>query len=311
MPPFNLNTISSGINTADFYLAVPTAVVKFLESDQHTKLLAKPQLRGAEGAKLTFKTGNQIPVISTTFLPVATGGAGQNPLASYTYKDVGITLEITPRFSPEGDILLDLMIDDSSQGASQTVAGTPNVPTFQQRTITTRLRLRDGESNLLAGLIQDNDTRNVTGFPGVIHVPFLSDALSGNVQQQDQTDIVILLTPHIVRGSDVTESDSRRSTSLAADVQCRRPAAAAGDAARRHAGRGSGSVNPGIANAGGRSADTARHDHGARRLAGSGNRRRAESAGAGYTAGAAAGCRAAGRAADRRGAAGARGIDGF
>ncbi|HUK33344.1 MAG TPA: tetratricopeptide repeat protein [Vicinamibacterales bacterium] len=207
VPPFNLNTISRGINTADFYLAVPTAVVRFLESDTHTKVLAKPQLRGAEGQKLTFKTGQQIPVVSTTFLPVATGGAGQNPLASYNYKDVGINLDMTPRVSPEGDILLDLTIDDSSQGPSQTVAGTPNVPTFQQRTVTTRLRLRDGESNLLAGLIQDSQSKVVTGFPGVVHVPILSDALSGNQQQQDQTDVVMLLTPHIVRSTDLTEQD--------------------------------------------------------------------------------------------------------
>jgi general secretion pathway protein D len=208
-PPFNLNTITRGISTADFYLAIPTAVVRFLESDTHTKVLAKPQLRGAEGTKLSFKTGQQIPIVSTTFLPVATGGAGQNPLASYTYKDVGINLDMTPRVSPEGDILLDLVIDDSSQGPSQTVAGTPNVPTFQQRTVTTRLRLRDGESNLLAGLIQDSQSTVVSGVPGLIRVPFLSSALAGNSKQEDQTDVVMLLTPHIIRGPEITETDLR------------------------------------------------------------------------------------------------------
>ena len=207
VPPFNANLISRGISLADFYLAVPTAVARFLESDTHTKVLAKPQLRGAEGTKLTFKTGSQIPVVSTSFLPIATGGAGQNPLASYNYKDVGINLDMTPRVSPEGDILLDLTIDDSSQGPSQTVAGTPNVPTFQQRTVTTRLRLRDGESNLLAGLIQDSQQKIVTGFPGLIHVPFLSDVFSGNQRQEDQTDVVMLLTPHIIRSANLTEAD--------------------------------------------------------------------------------------------------------
>ena len=60
-PAFNLNTISQGVSTADFYLAVPTAVVNFLESDNHTRLLAKPQLRGAEGTKLTLKLGTSFP----------------------------------------------------------------------------------------------------------------------------------------------------------------------------------------------------------------------------------------------------------
>jgi general secretion pathway protein D len=81
-PPFNLNTISRGVTTADFYTAVPTAVARFLESDTNTKLVAKPQLRGAEGTKLTLKVGDQIPVISTSYLPIAGGGAGVNPLSS-------------------------------------------------------------------------------------------------------------------------------------------------------------------------------------------------------------------------------------
>ena len=54
-PPFNLNTISRGLSAADFYFAVPTFIVRFLESDTNTKLVAKPQLRGAEGSKLTLK----------------------------------------------------------------------------------------------------------------------------------------------------------------------------------------------------------------------------------------------------------------
>jgi type II secretory pathway component GspD/PulD (secretin) len=89
-PPFNLNTISHGVNTADFYLAVPTAIVRFLESDTHTKVIAKPQLRGAEGTKLTMKVGDKVPVISTSYTPIATGGAGVNPLSSYNYQDVGV-----------------------------------------------------------------------------------------------------------------------------------------------------------------------------------------------------------------------------
>src|SRR5262245_43875856 len=82
-PPFNLNTISRGVSTSDFYLAVPTAIVNFLESDSHTRIIAKPQIRGAEGTKFTLKLGDKIPVISTSYTPLATGGPGVNPLSSY------------------------------------------------------------------------------------------------------------------------------------------------------------------------------------------------------------------------------------
>ena len=80
--PFNLNTISRGVSTADFYLSVPSAVVRFLESDSQTKILAKPNLRGTEGQKLSLNLGEDVPVPSTTFTPLATGGAAANPLTS-------------------------------------------------------------------------------------------------------------------------------------------------------------------------------------------------------------------------------------
>ena len=67
VPPFNANTISNGISAADFYLIVPQAIARFLESDTRTKLVAKPQLRGQEGQKITLNLGDDIPVPQTTF----------------------------------------------------------------------------------------------------------------------------------------------------------------------------------------------------------------------------------------------------
>jgi type II secretory pathway component GspD/PulD (secretin) len=207
-PPFNLNTITRGITTADFYLAVPTAIVKFLESDINTKLVAKPQLRGAEGTKLTFKVGDQIPVISTSYLPIAGGGAGTNPLSSYNYKDVGVTVEITPRVTLEGEILLDVNIINNSRGSDVNIGGV-NIPSFGNREVNTRLRLRDGESNLLAGLLREDERKSLTGFPGAIHVPVLQQLFSQNDEAITQTDVIMLLTPHVVRGPEITEADLR------------------------------------------------------------------------------------------------------
>jgi general secretion pathway protein D len=203
---FNLNTISRGISTTDFYLAVPSAIVHFLESDNNTKIIAKPQLRGAEGGKLSLRLGQRIPVISTSYTPIATGGAGVNPLSSYQYQDVGVNIDMTPTVTLEGDIRLDVTLDNSQVGQDRSVAGV-SVPTFVQRTVTTRLRLRDGESNLLAGLFQETEQAGVKGFPGAIHVPLLKQLFSSNTSIVDQTDIVMLLTPHIVRTHEITESD--------------------------------------------------------------------------------------------------------
>ena len=205
-PPFNVNTIQGGISSADFYLAVPTMLIKFLETDTSTKLIAKPQLRGAEGSKLSLALGDSIPVIQTSYTPLATGGAGVNPLSSYNYRDVGVTIDMTPRVTLEGDIIMDLTLDNSSLGANISVAGV-SVPSFGQRKITTRLRLRDGESNLLAGLLKEDERKSLSGFPGAIHVPVLQQLFSSNDNQIQQTDIVMLLTPHIIRTSEITEDD--------------------------------------------------------------------------------------------------------
>ena len=161
-----------GISTADFYLTVPTAVVRFLESDSHTKQLAKPQLRGAEGQELTPNLGDQIPVVSTVFGAAAAGGFASIPQSSFTYKDVGVNIVMTPRVTYEGEIILDLSVESSNLGASVSVAG-QDVPSFGSRRVKTRLRLREGESNLLAGLLKDDQRKILTGFPGLIRVPGL------------------------------------------------------------------------------------------------------------------------------------------
>jgi general secretion pathway protein D len=207
-PAFNLNTITRGVNTSDFYLAVPTAIVRFLESDTNTRIVAKPQLRGAEGSKLTLNLGDEIPIVSTSYTPIATGGVGVNPLNSFQLKPVGINIDITPRVTLEGDIIVTLNVESSSRGTDVNVAGT-NYPSFGSRKVSTVLRLRDGESNLMAGLLREDERRSLQGFPGAIHLPILRQLFSSNDSNILQTDIVMLLTPHIVRTHGITEDDLR------------------------------------------------------------------------------------------------------
>ena len=205
-PPINVDSLTNGLSASDFYTAVPTAVVRFLESDTNTKLIAKPQLRGTEGTRLILNLGDDIPVITTSYTPLATGGAGVNPLSSYNYRSVGVNIDLTPRVTLEGDIILDLTLDNSSLGPNVSVAGI-SVPSFGKRTLTTRLRLRDGESNLLAGLLREDERTALTGFPGIMNLPVLRQLFSANKNEVTQTDIVMVLTPHVIRTSEITEED--------------------------------------------------------------------------------------------------------
>ena len=205
-PVFNANTISTGVSAADFYLAVPAAIVRFLESDSQTKTVAKPQLRGTEGQKVTLNLGEEVPVPSTTFTPIAQGGANTNPLVSFTYRPIGVIVEMTPRVTYEGDIVMDLTLENSARGQDSNIAG-QSLPAFASRKVTTRLRLRDGESNLLAGLLREDERRSLRGFPGIMRLPLLQQLFADNDSNIRQTDIVMLLTPRIVRSHQLRSSD--------------------------------------------------------------------------------------------------------
>ncbi len=185
--------------------ALPGAVVRLLESDSNTRLLANPQLRVSEGQTAQARFGDQVPVPVTTFTPIATGGTAQQPITSFEYKNVGVNIDITPRVHQDGEVTLVLKLDISSVGAP----GYQNLPTFNSRTVNSTIRLRDGETNLLAGLILDNERHALTGLPGVASIPVIGRIFASNHDEATQTDIVMTLTPHIVRRTDITEQDLR------------------------------------------------------------------------------------------------------
>jgi type II secretory pathway component GspD/PulD (secretin) len=203
---FNANTITRGISANDFYLAVPSAVVRFLETDSETKVIAKPQLRGAEGSDIRMNLGEDVPVPSTTFTPLAQGGANFNPLTSFEYRSVGVIVEMNPRVSLEGDVQMKLKLETSSIGPGTTIAG-QELPSFNSRKVETDLRLREGESTLLAGLLQESERKVLSGLPWLLNLPIIKQLFSSNDEQIQQSDIVMLLTPRIVRTRELTPQD--------------------------------------------------------------------------------------------------------
>lgn len=203
---FNANSVSRGINTADFYLAVPAAIVRFLETDIETKIVAKPQLRGSEGADLQLELGEDIPVPTTSFAPIAQGGAAVNPLVSFDYRSVGINVRMTPRVTYEGDIRMTLFVESSQLGAGIDIGG-QKLPSFGTRNVTTSLRLREGESTLLAGLLREDQRTVLRGFPWLLRLPGLKQLFSSTESNAQQTDIIMLLTPRIVRTHELTAQD--------------------------------------------------------------------------------------------------------
>jgi general secretion pathway protein D len=185
--------------------SLPGAVVRLLESDTSTRLLANPQLRVSEGETAQARFGDQVPVPVTTFTAIATGGIAQQPITSFEYKNVGVNIDITPRAHHDDEVSLLLKLEISAVGA----AGYQGLPTFNSRTVNSTIRLRDGETNILAGLILDNERHGLTGVPGLASIPFLGRLFAKNRDEAQQTDIVMTLTPHVIRRTEIVEQDLR------------------------------------------------------------------------------------------------------
>jgi general secretion pathway protein D len=140
---------------------------------------------------------------------VAAGGVANVPTTSVNYQEVGINLQFTPRVTYQDEIILDnLVLEKSGLGNFLLVAG-QSFPTIVRRRSQGSIRLRDGESNLVAGLIRDDDRKTLRGLPGISSIPLLRTLFGSTDDQVDQTDIVMIITPHIVRGHELTPDDLR------------------------------------------------------------------------------------------------------
>ena len=194
------------LTSADVFLTgVPALYYRLLKSDTNTRALASPQLRTAEGIPAQAKFGERVPVPVTVFSPIATGGVPQQPVTSFNYENIGVNIDITPRVHHNDDVSLALKVEVSNVSGE----GFGGLPTFGNRFINTVIRLKDGETNMLAGLIRDDERRVLDGVPGLSDLPIVGRLFSRNRRETQETDIILTLTPHIVRVLDLTEADLR------------------------------------------------------------------------------------------------------
>jgi general secretion pathway protein D len=190
------------------FTGLPTLYYRLLKSDTNTRTLASPQLRTVDGVPAHAGFGEQVPVPVTTFVPIATGGLPQQAVASFNYQNIGVNIDITPRTHHDDDVSLTLKIGVTSISGSGSGA-TAGLLTFGNREVSTIIRLRDGETNMLAGLIRDDERRSLDGVPGLSDIPLLGRLFARNQKTTTQTDIILTLTPHIIRVLDLTEADLR------------------------------------------------------------------------------------------------------
>jgi general secretion pathway protein D len=187
-----------------FATGVPGLYYRLLKNDASTRTLANPQLRTSDGMAAQARFGERVPIPVTTFAPIATGGINQQPITSFVYENIGVNIDITPRTHHSDEVSLLLKITLSN------ISGQLNgLPTFGNREITTTIRLKDGETNMLAGLIRDEERTTLAGIPGLSDLPFVGRLFARDRRQTQESDIILTLTPHIVRVLDLSDADLR------------------------------------------------------------------------------------------------------
>jgi len=204
------------ISTADYNINLPGATATALLSNNNTKILQNPEIRAVDGQKASLKIGDRVPVATGSFQAGVGAGLGTagssvvSPLVNtqFQYQDVGVNIDITPRILPDRDVAMHIKIEVSAVTSNVNIGGI-NQPVISQRVIEHDVRLRDGEVNVLGGLIQRTDTTSVSGWPGLAKIPIMRYLFSTDSVEHKNDEILIVLTPRVVRMPNITAENLR------------------------------------------------------------------------------------------------------
>ncbi len=204
----NLNSLGN-LNATNFQVTISQATATALFSDSNSKLIQNPQIRCVDGQKASLKIGERIPIATGSFQP-GIGGVGINPLVNtqFQYTDVGVNIDITPKVHSDGDVTLKITMDISAVDSFQNIGGISQ-PVIGQRKIDHEVRLKEGEANLLGGMLEDSQSRSLSGIPGLAQIPILKYLFGQTNTERRETETVFVLIPHIVRGVVLTDLNQR------------------------------------------------------------------------------------------------------
>jgi general secretion pathway protein D len=204
----NLNRIGN-LNATDFTITIPGITASAIMGDSDTKIIQNPQIRALDGQKATLKIGDRVPVATGSFQP-GIGGVGINPLVNtqFQYLDVGVNIDITPRVHAGREVTLKVSLDISSVTGQSNIGGISQ-PIIGQRKVEHEIRLKEGEVNLLGGMLEDSQTRSMSGWPVLMNIPFFKYFFGSETKDHSEQELVFALVPHIIRGMDVNDQNQR------------------------------------------------------------------------------------------------------
>jgi general secretion pathway protein D len=209
----NLNQLRH-LSGNDLVFTIPSATASAILSDTSTKIIQNPEVRSVDGQTAKLKIGDRIPIATGSFssgIGIAGGTAGGiNPLVNtqFTYQDVGVNIDLTPRVHPNREVSLKLKVEVSAHTSDVSIGGITQ-PVISQRVIEHDIRLKEGEVSVLGGLIQRTDSKTLEGWPGLAKLPLLGYLFSHTRTDHQEDEVLIVLTPRIVRMPEWTKANLR------------------------------------------------------------------------------------------------------
>jgi general secretion pathway protein D len=199
------------LNSTNYAVTIDSVKAIALFSDAYTKIMQNPKIRATDNEKATLTVADKIPIATGSFgtplgVGTAVGAVGVN--TQFTYTDVGVKMEITPRVHPDGQVTLKTSMEISNLNGQSTIGGISQ-PIISTRKVEHTIRLMDGETNLMGGILEVSDSTTTSGTPFLGQIPLLKYLFSSTQKERVTNELVFLLVPHIVRSQELNELNRR------------------------------------------------------------------------------------------------------
>ena len=205
----NFNALQH-LTSTNYAVSISPVQAQLLLTDANTKILEKPQLRAADGVKASLKVGDRIPIATGSFgAPLGTASNQLGVNTQFQYIDVGVKIDVTPRVQEDSEVSLKVTLEISNKTGDQPIGGITQ-PIISQRTVDHEIQLKDGEVNLLGGILEEQTTLNMNGVPVLSRLPLLKYIFGQEDKEKRTNEVVFLLVPHIVRGRVLSALNRKR-----------------------------------------------------------------------------------------------------
>ena len=191
------------LNSTNFAVTIGQAAVDLLLTDTRSRIIQNPQIRASDGQEATLKIGERIPIATGSYQTgAATAIVSSLVNTQFQYIDVGVNMTIKPTVHFDRDVTLKSKIEVSATNGNSSIGGITE-PIITQRSVDHTVRLRDGEANLLGGILQHQTTFAISGYPGLAQLPLIKYLFSTQQKEVTDDEVIFLMIPHVVRAEEV------------------------------------------------------------------------------------------------------------